>query len=340
MIKRYVLGGLAFAGLLQPALASDTWTRGDLEPLIVKHAAANNVPAGLVHRIIIRESRYNPRAVGRGGALGLMQIKHGTARALGYAGPATGLLDAETNLTYGVRYLAGAYRAANGDQNRTVGYYARGYYYEAKRRGLHRNLGPVVAEETPVAVVTAAPQAQPPSIFQALFQPAQPVQTAAVVQPAIEEAMVPLPPRRDRRAAPKKAAPAPSLSAGDIPPRAGGGETVASIGDPVQRTGALPSAQTGLAGQERASAEQLRSTSAAGPKSGSVSRTKASGTKSSARGVAARAEGSPSELAAEAAEPSAPATRRARSAKPKAGSGGDRFERTASAPPDGPGNRP
>jgi soluble lytic murein transglycosylase-like protein len=33
-----------------------------------------------VHRVIMRESRYNPRAVGHGGALGLMQIKHATAR--------------------------------------------------------------------------------------------------------------------------------------------------------------------------------------------------------------------------------------------------------------------
>jgi hypothetical protein len=33
-----------------------------------------------------------------------------------------------------VRYLAGAYRAANGDHNRAVAYYASGYYEAAKRR--------------------------------------------------------------------------------------------------------------------------------------------------------------------------------------------------------------
>src|SRR5215218_9026575 len=136
MIHRYVLGIVALAGLVDPAAAYDVKARVELEPIIVKHAKANNVPAALVHRIIIRESKYNPRAVGRGGALGLMQIKHGTARALGYAGPASGLLDAETNLTYGVRYLAGAYRVAEGDQNQAVGYFARGYYYDAKRKGM------------------------------------------------------------------------------------------------------------------------------------------------------------------------------------------------------------
>jgi soluble lytic murein transglycosylase-like protein len=46
---------------------------------------------------------------------------------MGYAGDAAGLLDPDTNLTYGVRYLAGAYRAAGGHQGRAVGYYASGY---------------------------------------------------------------------------------------------------------------------------------------------------------------------------------------------------------------------
>ena len=72
--------------------------------------------------------------VGRGGTIGLMQIKLATARGLGYTGDAAGLRDPNTNLTYAVKYLAGAYRAANGDHNRAVGYYAGGYYYAAKRQ--------------------------------------------------------------------------------------------------------------------------------------------------------------------------------------------------------------
>src|SRR5918911_5153100 len=156
MIQRSILGGLALAGLIGPACAYDLKTRLELEPLIVKHAKANNIPPALVHRIIIRESRYNPRAVGRGGALGLMQIKHDTARALGYTGPASGLLDADTNLTYGVRYLAGAYRVADGDPDRTVGFFARGYYYDAKRRGMHRSLAKAPAAVDEPVVVAAA----------------------------------------------------------------------------------------------------------------------------------------------------------------------------------------
>ena len=106
---------------------------GGLDDRIAYHARLNDVPADLVHRVVVRESKYNPRAVGQGGALGLMQIKHATARALGYGGPAKGLLDAETNLTYAVKYLAGAYRTAAGNYDRAVAYYARGYYYAAKR---------------------------------------------------------------------------------------------------------------------------------------------------------------------------------------------------------------
>jgi soluble lytic murein transglycosylase-like protein len=112
--------------------------RNGLDALIASHAKLNGVPEDLVHRVVVRESKYNPRAVGRGGALGLMQIKHATARSLGYTGPASGLLDADTNLTYAVKYLAGAYEAAGGDYNRAVAHYARGYYYAAKRQGLTR----------------------------------------------------------------------------------------------------------------------------------------------------------------------------------------------------------
>ena len=38
-------------------------------------------------------------------------------------------------MTYAVRYLAGAYRAAGGNENRAVALYASGYYYQAKAQG-------------------------------------------------------------------------------------------------------------------------------------------------------------------------------------------------------------
>jgi soluble lytic murein transglycosylase-like protein len=106
----------------------------EYDALISSHAAANSVPEALVHRVIVRESRYQANLVGRCGCIGLMQIKLATARSLGYTGDAQGLRDPNTNLTYGVKYLAGAYRAANCDHNRTMHYYASGYYEAAKRQ--------------------------------------------------------------------------------------------------------------------------------------------------------------------------------------------------------------
>ncbi len=64
-----------------------------------------------------------------------MQIRLGTARAMGYGGDASGLLDADTNMTYAVRYLAGAYRAAGGNQDQAIRNYQRGYYDKAKAQG-------------------------------------------------------------------------------------------------------------------------------------------------------------------------------------------------------------
>jgi soluble lytic murein transglycosylase-like protein len=122
-------GGYADAATVARAgrvVAADTAPRADYAGLVEQHAAANGIPASLVHRVIMRESRYNPRAVSAGN-YGIMQIRLGTARAMGYGGSAAGLLDAETNMTYAVRYLAGAYRAAHGNESLAVALYARGY---------------------------------------------------------------------------------------------------------------------------------------------------------------------------------------------------------------------
>jgi soluble lytic murein transglycosylase-like protein len=128
---------LAVAALSFPQIASAQRAEAqhaEYDGLVASHAGANGVPEALVHRVILRESRYQPGLVGRGGTIGLMQIKLATARSLGYTGDAAGLRDPGTNLTYAVKYLAGAYRAANGDHNRAVAYYASGYYGVAKRQ--------------------------------------------------------------------------------------------------------------------------------------------------------------------------------------------------------------
>jgi soluble lytic murein transglycosylase-like protein len=97
-------------------------------------ASSAGIPVSLVERVIKRESGGNPRAVSSGN-YGLMQIRLGTARAMGYSGDAAGLLDAQTNMTYAVKYLAGAYRAAGGNESRAVALYASGYYAQAKAQG-------------------------------------------------------------------------------------------------------------------------------------------------------------------------------------------------------------
>jgi soluble lytic murein transglycosylase-like protein len=107
--------------------------QGAYADLVAKHAASHGLPASLVHRVILRESRYNAGAVSKGN-YGLMQIRLGTARAMGYRGDAAGLLDADTNMTYAVKYLAGAYRAAGGNADRAVALYQRGYYGVTPRR--------------------------------------------------------------------------------------------------------------------------------------------------------------------------------------------------------------
>ncbi len=107
---------------------------GTYSGMAAAQAGASGVPQSLIDRVIARESGGNPRAVSHGN-YGLMQIRLSTARAMGYTGSAAGLLDPQTNMTYAVRYLAGAYRAAGGNEARAIALYSRGYYYEAKRRG-------------------------------------------------------------------------------------------------------------------------------------------------------------------------------------------------------------
>jgi soluble lytic murein transglycosylase-like protein len=138
MKSRYSLAWVAAIAALSFCSNAQAQQRAQYDALVAAHAAANGVPEALVHRVIVRESRYQPALVGRGGTIGLMQIKLATARSLGYTGTAEGLRDPETNLTYGVKYLAGAYHAANSDHARAMHYYASGYYYAAKRQRLGR----------------------------------------------------------------------------------------------------------------------------------------------------------------------------------------------------------
>lgn len=184
---------LAAAIAVAPAAAFAQTARDNIDALIEQQAKANGVPASFVHAVVKRESNYNPKARG-GSALGLMQIKHATARALGYTGDAAGLYDPETNLRYGVAYLAGAYRTAQGNIHQAYQYYNRGYYFAAKRQGVPT-----------VVASTVAPVAASASVLASLFTgrtPAEATQAPAALayaaaEPAPVEAVeVPLPPRR------------------------------------------------------------------------------------------------------------------------------------------------
>ncbi|MFD1881407.1 transglycosylase SLT domain-containing protein [Paracoccus pacificus] len=112
----------------------------ELRTKINYYADQYEVPTALVHRVVKRESRYRPGAR-NGPYYGLMQLLPGTARTMGYRGSAEGLLDADTNLKYGVKYLRGAWMVSDGSYDKAVMWYSRGYYYEAKRRGLLRETG-------------------------------------------------------------------------------------------------------------------------------------------------------------------------------------------------------
>jgi len=145
LLSRRRLFGLSAVVLLTACSRrrSDSVTHGDLylgetpelRRLIDRAAAELQIPASLIHRVIQRESDYNPEAR-NGPYYGLMQILPQTARTMGYEGPPEGLLDAETNLRYAGRYLRGAWIVSGGDEGQAVMWYAKGYYYEAKRLGL------------------------------------------------------------------------------------------------------------------------------------------------------------------------------------------------------------
>lgn len=107
----------------------------ELRALINKWADFYGLPRELVHKLAIRESTHRPWAVNRP-YYGLLQILPATARSMGYQGSPAGLLDADTNLRYAGKYLRGAWLLSDGDQQRAIHLYAKGYYYEAKKRGM------------------------------------------------------------------------------------------------------------------------------------------------------------------------------------------------------------
>jgi hypothetical protein len=76
--------------------------RGErFHPLIVRVSKEHNVDPALVKAIIMAESGYNPQAVSKEGAGGLMQLMPRTADSLGVQD----IFDPEDNVSGGVKYL-------------------------------------------------------------------------------------------------------------------------------------------------------------------------------------------------------------------------------------------
>lgn len=80
------------------------------ENIIVRYAKSYGVPVRLAKAVVRIESGYRPNIRGKAGEIGLMQVKLSTARGMGYKGSAKGLFNPETNVRYGMKYLAMAHK--------------------------------------------------------------------------------------------------------------------------------------------------------------------------------------------------------------------------------------
>ncbi|BAM92493.1 lytic transglycosylase [Bradyrhizobium oligotrophicum S58] len=88
---------------------------GTYRALIAKEAGRSGLAPEIAEAVMGVESGYNPDAIGGSGEIGLMQIMPSTARMLGFVGSNAELAAPETNIHYGVLYLAQAWRLAGGD---------------------------------------------------------------------------------------------------------------------------------------------------------------------------------------------------------------------------------
>lgn len=95
--------------------------------LVSQYAASYGVPESLAHAVIRVESNYRANARGSAGEIGLMQIKPSTARMMGYSGGSKGLFDPETNIKYGMKYLAKAHSLGGGTTCGTILKYNAGH---------------------------------------------------------------------------------------------------------------------------------------------------------------------------------------------------------------------
>lgn len=110
------------ARVYRPARSVNSMPVHEVDKLVVQAATAKQVDPKLVHSIIQVESGYDPNAVSRKGAMGLMQLIPGTAKRFGVENP----FDPGQNIHGGVSYLKYLLEMFRGDVTLSLAAYNAG----------------------------------------------------------------------------------------------------------------------------------------------------------------------------------------------------------------------